>query len=76
MDQRKRIESLTQKTIIMFGAMLLQTAVSCIALWHVGKFWEQARWTAAETGICSVTFFITGLMLLSRIRKQSLEGLD
>lgn len=76
MDKRKKIKSLTQITIIMFGAMLLQTAVSSFALWHAGKFWEQARWTAAETGFCSVSCFIAGLVSILRIRKQSLEGLD
>jgi hypothetical protein len=74
MTNEQRLKSLANVAIIMFSSMLLQNCVGLAALWHAGKWWEQARWTAAEVGFTSVLFFTAGLVNLIRLRKKAVQG--
>jgi hypothetical protein len=50
--------------------MLVLIFLEAAALWRYSPPWAQARWTAAECAIISISFCFTGVISIIRIRKQ------
>jgi hypothetical protein len=73
MEDDKALRRNLQNTAIVLVGMLVFILIQAAALWHAGRFWEQARWTAAECSIPSAMFCLLGVVSVRRIQKQVLK---
>ena len=71
MDDKTLRRHLTN-TISALAGLLLFTLIEATALWRAGRYWEQARWTAAECLIIASALCLLGIVSVLRIRKQIL----
>ncbi len=64
---RRNLIMMTTALVFLLAMVLLEAA----ALWYAGRFWQQAKWTAAECTLLSLSYCLVGIVSVSRIRKQA-----
>jgi hypothetical protein len=69
-EQRLR-RNITQ-ALIAACFLMACVLIEGFALWHAGRYWEQARWTAGEAVIPAASFCLMGVVSIIRVRKQVL----